>query len=126
MFKLFGCTNVEDICAADASKLQAACQVTSLCARTAPPARQPALPPVRPRPPGGSCPQPSSSRTPAPGAGGALQEVLDELEVPPSFPAGNPERAVYCSRTLNMRAIKTIGYDMDYTLIHYDSVAWEG
>ncbi|KAF8069710.1 DTX44 [Scenedesmus sp. PABB004] len=56
----------------------------------------------------------------------ATQSVLDELGVPHRWPAGSPERGVYCSRTLNLRSIKAIGYDMDYTLIHYNSVAWEG
>jgi hypothetical protein len=51
--------------------------------------------------------------------------VLDELDVPHRWPAGSPERGVYCSRTLNLRSIKAIGYDMDYTLIHYDVNAWE-
>jgi 5'-nucleotidase len=36
-----------------------------------------------------------------------------------------PERAVFCNRTLNMRSIKAIGFDMDYTLVHYDVQAWE-
>jgi 5'-nucleotidase len=35
------------------------------------------------------------------------------------------ERALFCNRTLNMRAIKAIGYDMDYTLVHYRIEAWE-
>lgn len=35
-------------------------------------------------------------------------------------------RRIYCSRTLNLRAIKAIGYDMDYTLVHYRVDAWEG
>eukprot|EP00879_Flechtneria_rotunda_P022853 GHRR01024151.1.p1 GENE.GHRR01024151.1~~GHRR01024151.1.p1 ORF type:complete len:430 (+),score=143.52 GHRR01024151.1:536-1825(+) len=56
----------------------------------------------------------------------ATQSVLDELGVPHRWPAGTPERGVYCSRTLNLRSIKAIGYDMDYTLIHYDVNAWEG
>ncbi|GLC35595.1 hypothetical protein PLESTM_000341200 [Pleodorina starrii] len=56
----------------------------------------------------------------------ATQSVLDVLDVPESFPDGNPQRAIYCSRTLNLRSIKAIGYDMDYTLIHYDVNAWEG
>jgi hypothetical protein len=51
--------------------------------------------------------------------------VLNELDVPHRWPAGSPERGVYCSRTLNLRSIKAIGYDMDYTLIHYDVNAWE-
>ncbi|XXF77761.1 HAD-IG family 5'-nucleotidase [Myxococcaceae bacterium GXIMD 01537] len=41
------------------------------------------------------------------------------LQAPP------PERGLFCNRTLNMRAIKAIGYDMDYTLIHYRVEAWE-
>ncbi|MEK7704686.1 MAG: 5'-nucleotidase domain-containing protein, partial [Myxococcota bacterium] len=35
------------------------------------------------------------------------------------------QRAIYCNRTLNLRAVRAIGYDMDYTLIHYDVTAWE-
>lgn len=42
-----------------------------------------------------------------------------ERPVPP------PERRIFCNRTLNLRAIKAIGYDMDYTLIHYHVEAWE-
>jgi len=36
-----------------------------------------------------------------------------------------PGRGLYCNRTLNLRAIKAIGFDMDYTLVHYDIDAWE-
>lgn len=36
-----------------------------------------------------------------------------------------PERGIYCNRTLNMRSIKAIGYDMDYTLVHYHVEEWE-
>jgi HAD superfamily 5'-nucleotidase-like hydrolase len=36
-----------------------------------------------------------------------------------------PGRDVYCNRTLNMRSIHAIGYDMDYTLIHYHVAEWE-
>ena len=36
-----------------------------------------------------------------------------------------PERGVFCNRTLNLRSIKAIGYDMDYTLIHYHVDEWE-
>jgi HAD superfamily 5'-nucleotidase-like hydrolase len=32
---------------------------------------------------------------------------------------------VFCNRTLNLRAIRAVGCDMDYTLIHYDVTAWE-
>jgi 5'-nucleotidase len=34
-------------------------------------------------------------------------------------------RRIYCNRTLNMRSIQAVGYDMDYTLIHYRVEAWE-
>jgi HAD superfamily 5'-nucleotidase-like hydrolase len=40
------------------------------------------------------------------------------LEVP-------PERRLWCNRTLNLRAIRAIGYDMDYTLVHYRTAEWE-
>lgn len=35
------------------------------------------------------------------------------------------DRGVFCNRTLNLRSIKAIGYDMDYTLIHYNERLWE-
>jgi len=35
------------------------------------------------------------------------------------------ERRVFCNRTLNMRSVHAVGFDMDYTLVHYDVVAWE-
>jgi HAD superfamily 5'-nucleotidase-like hydrolase len=35
------------------------------------------------------------------------------------------ERGIFCNRTLNLRTIRAIGYDMDYTLIHYRTEAWE-
>lgn len=34
-------------------------------------------------------------------------------------------RGIFCNRTLNMRSIRAVGYDMDYTLIHYRVEAWE-
>jgi len=34
-------------------------------------------------------------------------------------------RRIFSNRTLNLRAIKAIGYDMDYTLIHYRTNDWE-
>ena len=37
-----------------------------------------------------------------------------------------PERRVWCNRTLNLRAIRAVGYDMDYTLVHYRTADWEG
>ncbi len=35
------------------------------------------------------------------------------------------ERGVYCNRTLNLRGVRAVGYDMDYTLIHYHIHEWE-
>lgn len=32
---------------------------------------------------------------------------------------------IYCNRTLNLKSIKAIGYDMDYTLVHYHVDEWE-
>lgn len=37
----------------------------------------------------------------------------------------HPRRRIFCNRTLNLKAIRAIGYDMDYTLIHYHVDAWE-
>lgn len=36
-----------------------------------------------------------------------------------------PGRRVFCNRTLNLRAIRAVGYDMDYTLVHYHVTEWE-
>jgi HAD superfamily 5'-nucleotidase-like hydrolase len=36
-----------------------------------------------------------------------------------------PEREVYTNRTLNLRAIRAVGYDLDYTLVHYNAEEWE-
>src|SRR5690606_1586103 len=49
---------------------------------------------------------------------------------PVTEPAIDPEllrttRGLFCNRTLNLRRIQAIGYDMDYTLIHYRMEAWE-
>jgi HAD superfamily 5'-nucleotidase-like hydrolase len=35
------------------------------------------------------------------------------------------ERGIFCNRTLNLNSIQAIGYDMDYTLVHYNVLAWE-
>ncbi|MGO9312756.1 MAG: HAD-IG family 5'-nucleotidase [Syntrophobacteraceae bacterium] len=34
-------------------------------------------------------------------------------------------RGIFCNRTLNLNAIRAIGYDMDYTLVHYRMKSWE-
>jgi 5'-nucleotidase len=44
----------------------------------------------------------------------------------PAASAATPRsRQVFCNRTLNLRAIQAIGFDMDYTLIHYNYELWE-
>ena len=47
-----------------------------------------------------------------------MTTALDASQPPPT-------RQVYANRTLNLRAIKAIGCDMDYTLIHYRHELWE-
>src|SRR4051794_27368452 len=41
-------------------------------------------------------------------------------------PGVHASRRIYCNRTINMRSIGAVGYDMDYTLIHYRVEEWEG
>lgn len=36
-----------------------------------------------------------------------------------------PERKLFCNRTLNLRSIRAVGFDMDYTLVHYHTREWE-
>ena len=36
-----------------------------------------------------------------------------------------PHRRLFRNRTLNLRSIRAIGYDMDYTLVHYRVEEWE-
>ena len=46
---------------------------------------------------------------------------------PPTHLGEDPrERGVFANRTLNMRSVEVVGYDMDYTLIHYKVNEWEG
>ncbi len=50
----------------------------------------------------------------------------DHPQVPAWLSSGPPPgRGIYCNRTLNLRSIKVIGYDMDYTLVHYRVSVWE-
>lgn len=44
------------------------------------------------------------------------------LPLPGQPPAG---RGIYVNRTLNLRSIHAVGYDMDYTLVHYRVEEWE-
>jgi HAD superfamily 5'-nucleotidase-like hydrolase len=41
------------------------------------------------------------------------------------IPIPSPTRGIYVNRTLNLRSIRAIGYDMDYTLVHYRVDEWE-
>jgi 5'-nucleotidase len=43
-----------------------------------------------------------------------------------SLHASPPDRRIFCNRTLNLRQVRAVGYDMDYTLIHYRTEIWEG
>ncbi|XP_042475618.1 5'-nucleotidase domain-containing protein 4 isoform X2 [Macadamia integrifolia] len=54
------------------------------------------------------------------------EKLLNNLGVPDPFSSRYSPRGIFCSRTLNLRSISAIGYDMDYTLIHYNVMAWEG
>lgn len=51
------------------------------------------------------------------------------MSVPSTLPAdasaARAGRGVYCNRTLNLRAVRAVGFDMDYTLIHYNVETWE-
>jgi HAD superfamily 5'-nucleotidase-like hydrolase len=40
--------------------------------------------------------------------------------------AADRRRGIFANRTLNLRSITTIGYDLDYTLVHYKPEEWEG
>lgn len=49
-----------------------------------------------------------------------MRETYDEsLSMPPA------RRRVFCNRTLNLRGIRAVGFDMDYTLLHYHVEEWE-
>ncbi|CAM6113265.1 unnamed protein product [Calypogeia fissa] len=54
------------------------------------------------------------------------ESLLEKLKVTAHWPDGKASRGIFCSRTLSLQSINTIGYDMDYTLIHYNIDAWEG
>jgi HAD superfamily 5'-nucleotidase-like hydrolase len=49
------------------------------------------------------------------------------IDLRPGHAAPPPaERRLFCNRTLNLRSIQAIGFDMDYTLVHYHQDRWEG
>ncbi|KAK3017218.1 hypothetical protein RJ639_007136 [Escallonia herrerae] len=54
------------------------------------------------------------------------EDLLNHLGIPGPFSLRHSSRGIFCSRTLNLRSISAIGYDMDYTLMHYNVMAWEG
>ncbi|KAF5738804.1 putative cytosolic purine 5-nucleotidase [Tripterygium wilfordii] len=54
------------------------------------------------------------------------EHLLTDLGIPSPSSARTSPRGIFCSRTLNLRSISAIGYDMDYTLMHYNVMAWEG
>jgi 5'-nucleotidase len=43
----------------------------------------------------------------------------------PEPPEVAPGRGIFCNRTLNLRSVRAIGYDMDYTLVDYRVDAFE-
>lgn len=58
--------------------------------------------------------------------GCALQAAVHEMGACAQHPHDDPARSVFCNRTLNLRSIRAIGFDMDYTLVEYNVQAWEG
>jgi 5'-nucleotidase len=44
---------------------------------------------------------------------------------PQATPRPDHVRGLFCNRTLNLRSVRAVGYDMDYTLIHYHVGKWE-
>jgi 5'-nucleotidase len=43
----------------------------------------------------------------------------------PALPEVPRDRGIFCNRTLNLRSVRAIGYDMDYTLVDYRVDAFE-
>ncbi|KAF9592900.1 hypothetical protein IFM89_018616 [Coptis chinensis] len=54
------------------------------------------------------------------------EALLSDLGIPDPFSSRYSPRGIFCSRTLNLRSISAIGYDMDYTLIHYNVMVIRG
>eukprot|EP00913_Durusdinium_trenchii_P002305 g2128.t1 len=40
--------------------------------------------------------------------------------------SAQPTRRIFASREVEMDGVEVIGYDLDYTLVHYNLKAWEG
>lgn len=62
----------------------------------------------------------------APPPSKSAAQALDLQALAEQFQATPPQRRLFCNRTLNLRSIKAVGFDMDYTLIHYHVKEWEG
>lgn len=45
-----------------------------------------------------------------------MQGILTDIGVPQSYPEGLPHRAIFCSRTLNLRSIQAIGKPIAQTI----------
>ncbi|XP_078149149.1 HAD-superfamily hydrolase, subfamily IG, 5'-nucleotidase [Carex rostrata] len=54
------------------------------------------------------------------------EALLHHLRIADPLAVRQSPRGIFCTRTLNLRSIGAIGYDMDYTLVHYNVMAWEG
>ena len=54
-----------------------------------------------------------------------MEALLSELRLQSRAPKVAPARGVFATRSLDMRGIECIGYDMDYTLIDYKMALWE-
>ncbi|XP_058076674.1 uncharacterized protein LOC131225207 [Magnolia sinica] len=54
------------------------------------------------------------------------ETLLSELGILAPSSSRHSPRGIFCTRTLNLRSTSCIGYDMDYTLIQYSVMAWEG
>jgi HAD superfamily 5'-nucleotidase-like hydrolase len=48
------------------------------------------------------------------------------MPISDDFSPPDSTRRIWSNRTLNLRSIGAIGYDMDYTLVHYHVATWEG
>ena len=55
----------------------------------------------------------------------ATETLLDKLQLQAKRTQSPPTRGVFCARSLDLRDIKVVGYDMDYTLVDYKMVLWE-
>jgi 5'-nucleotidase len=57
--------------------------------------------------------------------GAAPDRTSPDRTLPDGTTPDDLARGVFANRTLNLRSVEAIGYDMDYTLIHYRTDEWE-